>query len=310
MGAAPMHSRINQSNGTRLQQPTASSSGCNGGVRAASPFSCSGATCRCCTPRTCAKAPRNAPPVLAAGSRSAPEGGALRAPLAGRGPAALAPRGLLLRGRPALGRGRPAARSGLLPASAGGAGRVRDPRRPLLRHPLPLQRLVLLLVLHARPLVGHGDLLSSSFSDSLIRSEETRVVQGLSVQEGVDEMSATRRLLTLCVTVPLAALFLLVLAAPAWAADAGTDEPQIVLTGQVVVPAGQTVGDVVICNGPATIHGTVRGSVTSFHGDVSISGTVTGSVTSFNGSVDLADAAHIGGDLSTRSRPSVAAGAT
>ena len=123
-------------------------------------------------------------------------------------------------------------------------------------------------------------------------------------------MSATRRLLTLCVTVPLAALFLLVLAAPAWAADAGTDEPQIVLTGQVVVPAGQTVGDVVIFNGPATIDGTVRGSVTSFHGDVSISGTVTGDVTSFNGDVTVASGARVGGDLVTQSAPNVASGAT
>jgi cytoskeletal protein CcmA (bactofilin family) len=112
-------------------------------------------------------------------------------------------------------------------------------------------------------------------------------------------------LLLLPVVVPLA---LLVLADPA--AASMKDDPQVVFTGQVVVPQGQTVGDVVIFNGDTTVDGTVRGSVTSFHGDVSISGAVTGSVTSFNGSVDVADTAHIGGDLSTRSRPSVAAGAT
>ncbi len=123
-------------------------------------------------------------------------------------------------------------------------------------------------------------------------------------------MSATRRRLTLCVTVSLAALSLLVLAVPAWAADSGTDDPQIVLTGQVVVAAGQTVGDVVIFNGPATIEGTVRGSVTSFNGDVSISGTVTGDVTSFNGDVTVASGARIGGDLVTQSAPNVASGAT
>jgi cytoskeletal protein CcmA (bactofilin family) len=115
-----------------------------------------------------------------------------------------------------------------------------------------------------------------------------------------------RRLVLAAVVVPLA---LLVLAAPATASSSKAD-PQVVFTGQVVVPQGQTVGDVVIFNGPTTIDGTVRGSVTSFHGDVSISGTVTGSVTSFNGSVTLADTAHVGGDLSTRSRPSVAIGAT
>ncbi len=123
-------------------------------------------------------------------------------------------------------------------------------------------------------------------------------------------MSATRRLVTLCFTVPLAALFLLSLAAPAWAADGGKNEPQIVLTGQAVVSAGQTVGDVVIFNGPATIDGTVRGSVTSFNGDVSISGTVTGDVTSFNGDVTVASGARIGGDLVTQTAPSVASGAT
>lgn len=126
-------------------------------------------------------------------------------------------------------------------------------------------------------------------------------------------MSATRRLLTLCYTVPLTALFLLVLAAPAWAADPGDpgkNEPQIVLTGQVVVSAGQTVGDVVIFNGPSTIDGTVRGSVTSFNGDVSISGMVTSDVTSFNGDVTVGSGARIGGDLVTQSAPSVASGAT
>jgi hypothetical protein len=122
-------------------------------------------------------------------------------------------------------------------------------------------------------------------------------------------MAATRRLLTLCVIVLLAALSLLALAAPAWAADSERNEPQIVLTGQAVVQSGQTVGDVVIFNGPATIDGTVRGSVTSFNGAVSISGTVTGDVTSFNGDVVVASGARIGGDLVTQSAPSVASGA-
>jgi Polymer-forming cytoskeletal len=114
-----------------------------------------------------------------------------------------------------------------------------------------------------------------------------------------------RKLLLVLVAIPLV---LLVLAVPAAASSKA--DPQVVFTGHVVVPKGQTVGDVVIFNGPTTIDGTVRGSVTSFHGDVSISGTVTGSVTSFNGSVTLANTAHVGGDLSTRSRPSVASGAT
>jgi hypothetical protein len=120
-------------------------------------------------------------------------------------------------------------------------------------------------------------------------------------------MTVSRRVLALCVIVPFAALSLLALAAPALAADSEeNDDPQIVLTGQVVVQAGQTVGDVVIFNGPATIEGMVRGSLTSFNGDVSISGTVTGDVTSFNGDVTVASGARIGGDLVTQSAPSVA----
>lgn len=130
-----------------------------------------------------------------------------------------------------------------------------------------------------------------------------------SYEEGVDEMTTRRRLLTLCVIVLFAALSVLALAAPALAADSERNEPQVVLTGQMVVQAGQTVGDAVIFNGPATIDGTVRGSVTSFNGDVSIAGTVTGDVTSFNGDVTVASGARIGGDLVTQSTPSVASGA-
>ena len=75
-------------------------------------------------------------------------------------PTTLAAGGLLLGGRAALARvSPPNARSGLLASAAGGSRRVRDLRRSLLRHPLFLQGLVLLLVLHAGPLVRHGYLL-------------------------------------------------------------------------------------------------------------------------------------------------------
>ncbi len=49
--------------------------------------------------------------------------------------------------------------AGRLAAAARRAGRVRDLRRALLRHPLVLQPLVLLLVLDARSLAGHAILL-------------------------------------------------------------------------------------------------------------------------------------------------------
>ncbi len=124
-------------------------------------------------------------------------------------------------------------------------------------------------------------------------------------------MSTARRARVLGLTALLSVPLVLALAAPASAVGLSTkDEPQIVLTGKVVVESGQTVGDVVIFNGPTTIAGTVHGSVTSFNGDVTISGTVTSDVTSFNGHVTVADTARIGGDLVTQSTPSVAPGAT
>jgi hypothetical protein len=124
-------------------------------------------------------------------------------------------------------------------------------------------------------------------------------------------MTATRRARVLGLGVLLSFPVVLALAAPARAVGLNTkDEPQVVLTGKVVVESGQTVGDVVIFNGPSTIAGTVHGSFTSFNGDVTISGTVTKSVTSFNGDVTITGTARIGGDLVTNSTPTVAPGAT
>src|SRR5438067_11321875 len=73
------------------------------------------------------------------------------------GLAALAAGCLLLGGRAALlrVRARGRVRSRLLAAATRGARRVGDPRRPLLRHSLFLQLLVLLLVLAAGALVRH-----------------------------------------------------------------------------------------------------------------------------------------------------------
>lgn len=124
-------------------------------------------------------------------------------------------------------------------------------------------------------------------------------------------MTAMRRARVLGLGVLLSPPLVLALAAQARAVGLNTkDEPQVVLTGKVVVESSQTVGDVVIFNGPSTIAGTVHGSFTSFNGDVTISGTVTNSVTSFNGDVTITGTAHIGGDLVTNSTPTVAPGAT
>src|SRR5687767_13154745 len=79
----------------------------------------------------------------------------------------LAAGGLLLGGRAALARvPLPAARPGLLTSTAGSSRRVRDLRRSLLGHALFLQAFVLLLVLHAGPLVRHWDHLLWSAADA------------------------------------------------------------------------------------------------------------------------------------------------
>jgi cytoskeletal protein CcmA (bactofilin family) len=126
-------------------------------------------------------------------------------------------------------------------------------------------------------------------------------------------MRTGRRMAFVASTLLLAVPVVVVLATPAAAfasLRASDAPPQIVLTGRVVVASGDTVGDVVIFNGPTTIDGAVRGSVTSFHGSVTVSGTVTGDVTVFNGTVRLAAGAVVQGDLVTASTPRVDPGAT
>lgn len=101
-------------------------------------------------------------------------------------------------------------------------------------------------------------------------------------------------------------------AAPALAQEGtrGAGDQQVVLTGRVAVGEGETSGTVVIVDGPATIEGTVRGDVVSFNGRVDISGHVTRNVVAFNGPVILGPTAEVDGDLVTRERPEIDAGAT
>ena len=81
-----------------------------------------------------------------------------------------------------------------------------------------------------------------------------------------------RRLLVL----GLFAVFVLGLALPAWAQDAQRPEAFVVLSGRADVPEGQTVGDLVVFHGSATVDGTVDGSLTAFDAPVTISGRSTG----------------------------------
>ena len=92
------------------------------------------------------------------------------------------------------------------------------------------------------------------------------------------------------------------LAVPASAQGSTNDNPsrnQIVLSGQLIVPQGETVDTALIFHGPATIAGTVTGSVLVFDGRTDISGHVAGDVVVFNGAVTVRSGAQIGGDLVT-----------
>ena len=104
-----------------------------------------------------------------------------------------------------------------------------------------------------------------------------------------------------------------VLAVPASAQGSSTDDTsrdQVVLSGQLIVPQGETVDTALIFHGPATIAGTVTGSVVVFDGRTDVSGHVAGDVVVFNGAVTVRSGAQIGGDLVTTDTPTVEQGAT
>jgi len=102
-------------------------------------------------------------------------------------------------------------------------------------------------------------------------------------------------------------------ATSAFAQDDGTtpgDDDQVVLTGQLLVPEGATVGTAVIFNGNATIDGTATESVVAFNGDVEITGTVGDDVVAFNGRVIVRSGAEVDGDIASRQAPQIEEGAT
>ncbi|HSK96890.1 MAG TPA: hypothetical protein VK891_09765, partial [Euzebyales bacterium] len=112
----------------------------------------------------------------------------------------------------------------------------------------------------------------------------------------------------------LVALLLLPLGGVAIAAQADAPDAdaqsQVVLSGRVVVPAGETVDEVVIMHGAADIDGVVRGSLVAFDGPVTVDGEVTGDIVAFNGVVTVAQGARVGGDLVAPRTPQIADGAT
>src|SRR4051812_17160837 len=81
-------------------------------------------------------------------------------------------------------------------------------------------------------------------------------------------------------------------------ADAKGARDQVVISGSVTVPPGQTAGDVVVIDGPVNVAGHVDGDIVSINGVVTIAGTVDGDVVAVRKRVHLLPEARISGDLS------------
>ncbi len=77
----------------------------------------------------------------------------------------------------------------------------------------------------------------------------------------------------------------------------GSGGNQVVLVGRVLVPRGQSVGEVIVFSGRVLVEGIVRGDVVVLDGPITVSGQVSGSVVALGGSVHLLGTAQVGGDV-------------
>ena len=74
-------------------------------------------------------------------------------------------------------------------------------------------------------------------------------------------------------------------------------DPEFVIAGGAVVPAGQTAGDVVVLDGTVTIAGHATGDVVSVSGPVRVTGRVDGDLIAVSDAAFLGPTARVGGDL-------------
>jgi cytoskeletal protein CcmA (bactofilin family) len=97
----------------------------------------------------------------------------------------------------------------------------------------------------------------------------------------------------------------------ALAQAAGPTHPrqQVVLTGDVSVPRGTVVGEVVVFSGSATVAGVVDGDVVVIDGPITVSGQVGGDVIALHGPVRLLGTAQVGGDVRAGKSLDIAQGA-
>ncbi len=88
-----------------------------------------------------------------------------------------------------------------------------------------------------------------------------------------------------------------------------TPSDQVVLRGDVVVPRGQAVGEIVVFSGSATVAGVARGDVVVIDGSITISGQVGGDVIALHGRIRLQRTAQVAGSVRGGQDVDVAAGA-
>lgn len=98
-------------------------------------------------------------------------------------------------------------------------------------------------------------------------------------------------------------------AASAQSSPAREPADLIVLSGRVLVPRGQAIGEVVVLHGRVQIAGVARQDVVVLDGPVIVSGQVSGSVIALGGDVELAATAQVGGDVLASGDVTVAEGA-
>jgi hypothetical protein len=85
----------------------------------------------------------------------------------------------------------------------------------------------------------------------------------------------------------------------AWAqADAPAEErDQVVLAGDLVIPKGHVVGEVVVFHGSVLVQGVARGDVVVLDGSITVSGQVSGAVVALDGDIKLLPTAQVSGDV-------------
>ena len=92
--------------------------------------------------------------------------------------------------------------------------------------------------------------------------------------------------------------------------DTPVERDQIVLSGDVSVPAGAAVGEVVVFDGTVSVDGVVRGDVVVLSGRVRVAGQVGGTIVVVDGSVLIQASGQVGEDVLAGDEITLEPGAT